>query len=221
MKRHLLSKFNFGLILTLIVSLSLNAFGYINNNQTGKGYEEGSGGNSIVERASIEDYIVVGGGYYLKANSSVQELLEVIELQDVEEINWDNVRMTVDNAIENMNNAIETYDALIARAEAAPYYLNVITQLKNFEYDDYRLLHGLNRTIFDKVEDYLRKGNITGLFKHTNTGFNKILTLLTSVKGDIDQNRIPDLSLFWQLNESLSETSMFGSYVARVFHSIK
>jgi hypothetical protein len=212
-------RFLFVVLLVVLTNLNQGS-ARIDCNQAGSGYEEGSTGNSITQIYTIEDHIVLGGSYSLKANSNVQELLKIVELKDVEGVNFDEVRGVVDGALENLVNAVKTYEALIARAEATPYNINVINRLKEFGYDEFRMTYGLNRVVFDRVEDYLRKGNITGVFKYKHAGLNDILALLTTVKSEIDQNRLPDLSLFWQLNEKFAGLSLFGSYVARVFYVI-
>jgi hypothetical protein len=215
------SKLEIVVIIIAAFLIALNqGFAVIDCNKAGKGYEEGSGGSSITQMSSIEDFIVLGGGYSLKANSHVQELLKMVELKDVGGGNFEEMGGVVDMALENMINAIETYEALITRAEATPYKNDVIVQLKEFEYDDFRMTYKLNRPIFNTVEDYLRKGNITGVFKYKQSGFLDILVLLTKIKCEIERSKLPNLELFWDLNETFAELSMFGSYVARIFHAI-
>jgi hypothetical protein len=213
-------KYPFWAVGLCIIFICTNGYSRINCNQGGSCYEEGSGGNSITHISSIEDFIVLGGGYFLKANSCVQEFLKMVELKDMEMENFDEMRVVVDRALENMTNAVDTYVALIARAEATPYNIIVIDRLKEFEYDEFRITYRLNRYIFDRVEEYLRKGNITGIFKYNYTGFLDTLALLKTVKCEIEQNRLPDLTILWNLNEKFAGLSLFGSYVARVFHAI-
>lgn len=80
---------------------------------------------------------------------------------------------------------------------------------------------GLNRTIFAQVENNLKKGDITGIFKRMVKQHNTMISLLKQIKKDFAAGRVPEIKLFWQLNETASETALSGSYVARVFAQIK
>ncbi|UCH95192.1 MAG: hypothetical protein JSV88_33795, partial [Candidatus Aminicenantes bacterium] len=109
---------------------------------------------------------------------------------------------------------------LIQTAEATPYNEAVLALLKDFNYDAFRLEKGLNKELFDKVRQYLQAGDITGIFKYTYTNYTRIIELLEAVKNDAYNHKMPALSIFWQLNETLDNTSTIGSYVARLFASI-
>jgi hypothetical protein len=75
----------------------------------------------------------------------------------------------------------------------------------------------LNETIFKKVEGYLGNGDITGAFKHALAVIKNMEFLLIIVKTEMDFNL---LEIYWQLNELCAETTLFGSFIARVFHQI-
>jgi len=45
--------------------------------------------------------------------------------------------------------------------------------------------------------------------------------LLNKLKYSNDTSTIPDIPNIWKVNESTSETLVFGQYVARIFSAIK
>ncbi len=96
----------------------------------------------------------------------------------------------------------------------------MLTLLKDFDYDAYMLENGFNKSVFDIVRHHLQVGDITGIFKKTYTNYTTIIHLLESVKKEVHNDKMPGLSIFWQLNETLAHTSTIGSYVARVFAAI-
>jgi hypothetical protein len=113
-----------------------------------------------------------------------------------------------------------TYEQLIQLAESTPYNREFISKLKGFDYQSFMEKNGLNAVVFNKVREYLEKGDITGSFKHTYSNLCALEDLLTAIKNGTAVNRAPELSLLWKLNETCAETSLFGSYAARIFHAI-
>jgi hypothetical protein len=210
------------LVVTFVLVLWCYAFPYIKNNGAGGGY--GGDGETTDgthgENMTIENYIVEGAGHFFRAKKDIQELLEIVELQDVQGIDFENMNRAVDSALLNMNLAVDTYDSLIAAAEATPYNETVLCKLRYFNYFGYMWEHGLNWIVFNRVELYLGNGNITGVFKYSRSRFLEARQLLNTVKEELSLNKLPATPVFWQLNETFDEISLFGSYVARVFASL-
>jgi hypothetical protein len=198
----------------------MNVFSYILQNGSGKGYPDGDGDNGIVNNLSIETYVIQGAGYFLEGNSCIQTILNHAELQDLKGIDYNELHQLVDRAYFNITIARLTYEQLIRIAEMTPYNQEFVSKLKAFDYQSYMTETGLNSVVFNKVREYLEKGDITGSFKHTYSNLCDIEELLTSIKNGTAVNRIPELSLLWKLNETCAETSLFGSYAARVFNGI-
>lgn len=99
--------------------------------------------------------------------------------------------------------------------------MTFIDKLKTFDYDGFESTHHLNGVIFDKVEEYLKKGDITGAFKACRTDILGIIVDLEEIKGYTTTNQLPDLKMLWSLNELCSESLLFGQYAARVFAEVK
>jgi len=212
-------KVSIAVYICLFLVLS-NSYTRINNNGAGGGYEGGGGEGIFGDSSTIEGYIVKGAGYFLKADSDIQILLSMMELQDLNGIDYREMQTVVNSALENMNNAKQTYEALIQKAEITPYNQSVIDILKNFDYEAFMKSNGLNAPIFEKVRGFLQDGDITGSFKYTYSRYLEIIVLLDVIRQSIYRYRLPELSIFWRLNENTAYISFFGSYVARVFAGI-
>jgi len=214
------------LLVTVITTfLCMNVYSYICNNGAGFGYGsngESSGGSSICSQNNeIEYFIMLGAGHYLDAKTDIQQLLKAVEWQDIQVINYTDMQSLVKSALVHMKYAAYTYDILIRTAEATPYNEAVQALLKGFNYEVYMLENGLNQDLFYTVRSYLQAGDITGIFKRTRYDYSRIIQLLEALKKDLYYNKMPGMSIFRQLNETLDNTSTIGSYVARVFKEIK
>ncbi|MCP5051104.1 MAG: hypothetical protein GY940_28325, partial [bacterium] len=202
--------------------LNINpCFGYGAKCGAGNGYEEGESppdGAAVVSGSrTIDGYILQGNRFYLGASRDVNILLGMVELQDFNGISLDELKTVTDRALNNMNRALGTYSQLVKKAEATPYNNAVNHQLKNLDYERFRMEKKMNRPVFRKLEEYLSKGDITGVFKRTLSVYIEIEALLFRVKAELEGNNLPALRDLWKLNESFAESSMFGSYVDRIF----
>ena len=216
---------NKNLIIKLLISslilftINFNVLGYVWNNGAGTGYGE-SEEKSSVKEGTIEEYLIAGGGFYLSSYSDIQKFLYLYETQYGNGINidyneWEEV---VDSAMVNMSSAVETYDRLIKKAEVTPYDETVTAWLMSFDYTGYMIDNGLNSVVFQCLTKYLKRGDITGLFKFIYSDLMEIRDILVSIKGDVCISKIPEISIIRKLNESCSKLSLLGSYTSRVFY---
>lgn len=67
---------------------------------------------------------------------------------------------------------------------------------------------------------FLRRGDITSIYKRTYTRFKIIAGLLQTIKYDVSRGRVPVIDSFRRLNDAFAETSLLGSYTAQVFSAI-
>jgi len=209
-----------GLIGAFVILFNTNVYSLINNNGAGGGYGGGGGESLGAASTGIDYYITEGAGYYLAANTAVQELLQMVELRDTRGIDPARLDTLLHTAAGNMKNALGMYDKLLALAAVTPYDPAAQTALKNFDYDGFALQNGLNAALFDEVKGFLKKGDITGTLKWTHSRFNQILGILDSLNEGMSTDGLPDISALRRLNETLSETSIFGSCTARIFSSL-
>ena len=164
----------------ILLTTQFNAFALIYCNGSGSGYEGGSGGSSFatgkvsVILNPIESYIIEGAGYYLKGNAYIQSLLNLVELQDMNGINDAELAQLVNNALDNITMARETFAKLIEAAEATPYNQVVIEILHHFDYETFMTVNNLNPVIFKELQSYLSCGDITGTFERSYYRFYNI-----------------------------------------------
>jgi hypothetical protein len=195
------------------------AYSFVCFNGAGGGY--GGGGKTAARNGSIEMYVMKGGASFLAANSDYQTFLAMVELQDLQGLDFAALNTRLNSAVTNMTNAVDTYAALVRDAEALPYDEEFNARLKTFDYETFMLEKGLNGTVFGGVAAFLETGDITGLLKNTYNGFINIAKMLETIKFDISRDRLPELSLIRRVNEAFGELSLWGSYAAGVFSAVQ
>ena len=220
--------FNLKILIFLFILMFFNfsEFSRIYHNGSGSGYDDGSGESSVITSKAatisntIENYIITGAGYYLKGNASIQSLLNLVELQDMNGIDESEMILLVNNALDNITRARETFATLIDTAEATPYNPVVIERLHHFDYETFMTMNNLNPVVFKELQTYLSCGDITGTFKRSYYKIYYIEWLLVSIQTGLSSNNLPGLTVLWQLNELCADTTLFGSYAARLFYEI-
>jgi hypothetical protein len=207
------------LIASLIVLLvNINVYARVFNNGAGGGFkEDGEKSASKEGEGTIEDFLIVGGGYYLNACSDIQKFLNMYEMQNENGIDYSEWQKVINSALANMNNAVDTYDRLIKKAEVTPYNETVIGWLMAFDYTGFMKKNGLNSVVFQQVAEFLKRGDITGLFGRVYSDLTEINEILSAIKEDVYISTIPEISMIWQINESCATLSLLGSYTSRVF----
>lgn len=215
---------NYVLVMVCIVLFTIvtptKIYSLIDCNGSGQGYE-GTGKGLTNENNTIANYITRGAGYYLAAKSDIETILKLIELQNIKGLDYKGLNVVIESALTNIKSAMDSYKKVIAEAETIPYNEDVQAKLKSFDYCSFMAINRLNPYIFEEVSNFLQKGDITGVFKKSHANIVHIFDLLQVISNQASLNKLPDVSIFWQLNESLCESSMFGSYVARVFASLR
>jgi len=192
---------------------------YIAQNGSGKGYEPPKAADTI-EDNSIETYIEMGGGYFLKSHSDILLFLNKVEMSNINGSDYNEWQSILKSALDNVRSAKKAYELLIKTAEATPYNQEVITRLTRFDYASFAQANDLNEVIFKKVEQHLVAGDITGCYKNAYAGMCAIEKLLVSVQNEVSLNKMPGLTDLWKLNGLCADTLIFGQYVAMVFHKI-
>lgn len=212
------------LVSFIAIIFVLNVYPFICLNGAGSGYngcgEGDTPGIQGTENQSIEYYIMAAGTYYLEANSHVQFLLKLVEQQEIQGINYSEIQLVVNRAHNYMQMAKETYERVIRKAEATPYNETFLAKLRDFEYESFLEKNGFNPVLFDLVRQYLQNGDITSMFKHTYSDMTGMIDMLYKIRENVSQYRLPEISIFRQLNERQALASVFGSYAARVFSEI-
>lgn len=169
---------------------------------------------------SISTSIVDGAGYFLNSQAAALLFLSKIEMSERVGLNYNDLRETLYIAIENMELAEGAYTNLVEQAAGTPYKMDVLKKLITFDYAGYKTRNGLNDVTFKKVENYLRQGNVTGLFYETLTGAKNILAMLYGLKETVANDQMPQNLPLWKLAQAYSEFHMAGQYAAQVFYEV-
>jgi hypothetical protein len=209
------------LAVSIFILFNINAFSYVFFNGSETGYSGGTSNGIGISNISIEMLIIEGSGYFSKSQADIQSFLNTIELQDTMVINYIDLYQVIKNSLNHMIQARSNFEELIKAAESTPYNLEVIGRLKEFDYDSFMKEYNLNPYIFGTIKEYLVKGDITGTFKYTNFQLKEIALLIEKIQEEINAYRLPEISVCWKLNELCAETTLFGSYIARIFKTIK
>ena len=209
------------LAVSIFIIFNINAFSYVLGNGSDTGYNGGPSNGIGISNIPIKMLIEDGEGYFLKAQVNIQSFLNSIEWQDTRVINYINLNQVIKNALNHMIMARSNFEELIKAAESTPYNLEVIGRLKDFDYDSFMKEYNLNPYVFNIVKEYLMEGDITGTFKYTDEKFKEIEQVILEIQEEISADRLPGVSMCWKINELCAETTLFGSYIARIFKTIK
>jgi hypothetical protein len=218
------------LIVTIALSLVYtNLYSRILGNKGGCPYESETcvapvdgdiAGTGATVSTAINTLIINGAGYFLNSQSNALLFLNKIEMSELNGLNYNDLRESLYPAIEKMEMARDTYMDLTELAIATPYRLEVIKRLITFDYDGYQTRNGLDDATFKKVEQYLGKGDVNGLFTEMLLGTKNILDMLYALKETVDKDQFPTNQSLWQLAQAYSEFHMAGQYAAQVFYAV-
>jgi hypothetical protein len=168
----------------------------------------------------IRTYVIEAAGGYLNSHSDLLLLLNRIEMEEINGIDYAELQQVINNAVVHMENAREKYNDLTQFADSTPYDQPTITALMGFDYASFQESKGLNSVIFNKVKSYLSGGDVRGLYHQLLADTQAILDQLTLIKSDVDAEVIPENSDLWQVNQSYCETLLFGQYAAEIFYDV-
>ncbi|MCK4766291.1 MAG: hypothetical protein KAW12_29115 [Candidatus Aminicenantes bacterium] len=170
---------------------------------------------------SIREHIIRGAGSFLKSHSFMQAFLEKIELAELECLDYNQLLLTLDDAIGKMLETKVRYRALTAEADITPYNQDVINQLLIFDYAGFQDNRSLNGDVFALVQSFLEQGDVRGVYHKTLVDVEEILLTLGVLRVDVAAGLFPDPADLWNANCSYSLSLLFGQYVTAVFMDIK
>lgn len=219
-------------IVSFLFFLCYPGYPYVLQNGSGKGYCETATESDCVEVARVSEtatimsspetieYLVINGGrHFLNSHANYLLLLEKIEASSIDGIDFYQLEKLLDNSLEQIQLARDTYRKLIEKAEVTPYNPSFIKNLEDFDYDAHKLENNLNGTIFSNVCFFLKEGNITGAYGFSYSNFFEIEKALNNLRVSIAINKIPQIEELWKINENYSDALLFGQYAARVYMS--
>ena len=172
-------------------------------------------------KASLDNYVIDGAGYFLEAYSNTLLLMKKIEWIGKEGLNTDEVKLLLEKALENIESAREAYDNLNRASDNTSYNPEFIEKLKKFDYDAFQKENGLNPAVFSPVKAYLVNGDIRKLFYDFSLTIGEITGLLKQVKEQINAGNFTPIKEIWKLNGLFSKSLLLGQYVSQVLYSIQ
>jgi hypothetical protein len=210
------------MVIAVLMMFNTSIFSWWWANGSGTAYNgSGDGGDGLgAPVGQIDQYIMEGAGYFLDSYSYMLQFMRKVELADNMGLNYNELSQLLDAALVNMQQARNAYKRLKETAEITSYNPVVIEALKNFDYDRYCEINGLNKEIFTGVKSYLIDGRVTEIYGKLLADMNAMVFLLKSIKKNIDINLFPPAKAVRKLNQTYSTSLLFGQYVADVFGSI-
>lgn len=209
-------------ILLVCFNATLNAAMFANESCHGfSGEQCTTGGGDRKANPTIGQLVIESGTYFLKSNSDMLLFLSMIESSEASEPGFKTLQEVINSAIDNMENAKTACYRLKNLAAITPYNQEVISRLIVFNYTNFQNEKGLIPVIFEKVINFLKNGNVRGIYNEFYNNFNDILDVLYDLKKDVDNSNFPELSTMWRINQKYTEVKLFGQYVAEVFYSIE
>lgn len=154
-----------------------------------------------------------------KAYSEVLVLLQRIELMDNQQLDYKELIRHTDNAILSLGEGKKACSLSIRIANRAK---DQSLQLKSLRIKDPAyVVKGVvvNDVIYKQFASYISNGDLAGYFKHLSRAFDQSRDTLVMIKKELRAGQVPDLKLFWSINELMSETTILNSYMTRALKS--
>jgi len=213
------------LCLIVMLAVSLNVYPLIFANGGSCQFEPGcdrDGGESLgvymtADSRTIGVYIVWGAGHILNAQSGAAAYLNRVETASLYGTDFDDQREILYKVIMEMEMAKSNYEAINELAAVTPYKKSSIEKLLAFDYETFCARAGLNPYIFDRVKEYLCKGDVRGLFARVLKDADVILDQLYSIKEFLEADKSPGINTAWKLNQTFYDFVIMGQYAAQVF----
>jgi len=194
----------------VFVALSLNVYGLLSFNQGGLAFNL-SDGDGLSTQLGLNQLIIDAAGHFLQSNSDFQFTLKKIELSETGVID------SIDQTIQSMTAANAKYFEIWNTSLSLEYAPLALDKLSQFDYIGYQKENNLNPLIFQRVEGFLRQGNVRELFQQAFIDSSKILETLKAIRVNLESGEKVDISRYWRLNQLYLDFALFGQYASEVF----
>jgi len=203
-------------LLIFLFSISLKSL--VVGNHGEKAFNEGNA-NSKQGCSRIKTMIIMGGGHFLNSHSNFQTLLSKVELAELKGMNYGEMQEILSDVVSNIDCAHTFYNEFKNLAAVTPYDRAVIRRLKGFDYRNFRKKQPVNGVLFSKVENLLRKGRVTQLYRKMAVEMEKISILLHGIKKSLDNHQSPNIETLWKINQLYADCYLSGQYAAMIFRA--
>lgn len=210
-KKSFFSKALIGL--AVITFLAMNVMGFIKVNTTETAFDppiELSGN-------TMKHMISRGGAYFLQSHADFLRFLAVLESTAGESSDYTVMFKRLDRACKTMEKANNVYLLLKQTADAAPYNPAMISCLMHFDYGRFAVDNRLNSAIYKQAADYLKKGDVRGIYTRIFANTGKIAGMLAELRRQVEAGTFPGLPLTWKASQAYCESLLMGQYCAQVF----
>jgi hypothetical protein len=194
--------------LILVTSLNTQILAFVYCNDIVRTFNDESG----VRQQQIEGHVITGASLFLQAQSQANLLLNEYELSGSQPFSCTVSLEYTEKTIALLENARDEYMKAKENGEAAGYNPEKTSLFKSFDYDAFIADNRLNKDIAKKVRDYLRTGNILGIYQQTIDDLSGMLDTLYRLRDNLRAGVKPDIKLFWTLMQQFSGASLFGNY---------
>ena len=157
------------------------------------------------------------GTWYL----GVSTFMNRFETAELTGADFAGMRDILSRVIDNLETAKVYYMFINYIAAYTPYREDVIERLKAFDYEDFQKHWGLYPNVFDRLNSYLCRGDVRGVFSVISKDIDLLLARLYTLKATIDSDKFPSVQSVWQLNQVFSDNIFFGQYFAMVMYEVK
>ncbi|MCP5054010.1 MAG: hypothetical protein GY940_42975 [bacterium] len=166
----------------------------------------------IQGRGQIEGAVIKGAIHFLQAQSHAALLMMEYEKSASQPFNSETALEQAEKAVTQLEASLEEYARSIDFGKQAGYVSETVNKFKNFNYDEFSSSRKLNGDAMVTVKAYFSGGNILGAYQQNVDYISETLATLRQIKEKVAAGQLPDVSLFWQLTQQLSETALFGNY---------
>ncbi|MCU0287018.1 MAG: hypothetical protein MUF15_11545 [Acidobacteria bacterium] len=92
--------------------------------------------------------------------------------------------------------------------------------METFDYLNFQIKKNLNEVVFRKATDFLKRGDVRGIYAALYKEMELIQAQLMAIKSMIDKEQFPAMGNVWLVNQMYAELMLFGQYIAQVFYEI-
>lgn len=217
--KYIVSKVLLMMVVLILFHLNSPALTYCND--TYSAFLEIDKKQKNSELGTIKVYVVGGAGCFTEAYSEFVLFLNKIEIGELGSLNYNELKMVLDKAIEKMVDTKNIYCELKQKADHTPYNPKVINELLAFNYGNFQIKNHLLEPVFNNVKHYLCRGKIREMYGERISQIERILSIANMIKSKIEVSELPGSSVFHDLNEACSQSLLFGQYASRVFREIR
>jgi hypothetical protein len=209
-------KIIFLVCLSLILSFSLNSGIYYNDTDPVFPPPDPDPGSvfkvSMTGRGLISDLLIDGAAKFIDSYSEALIILREYEISFKSTFDMSFAHIKADLALKKLEESRKYYAETISIGEKLEYVEYYRGKLITFDYDTFIREQNLNKIVADEVKEYLKAGDVLGLYRRNLEKIDHIITILKDIYGALNNSVKPDISLCWELFQSYSETALFGNY---------